>query len=498
MKSEEENIKLFINGKLRYSECNRVQKLIEFCLQLNFESQSKGELNDVLAPFMSGCSRLRLVGISGYVTKSLGYFLQHGRGISIKSLELIRLHLNSSSQFREFLDTFPGLENEVSDSMKRKWRRRKKQSEEPLTEEKRRAKLREGVTKGRVMPKYLLQRPDDTFLAVLPLWEQVNQMQMSEWKLQPVIEGLERCLVEELILNGVKANPADWERLFKMFTNPSFTCLKRLTLCMNGISDKCFAKLVPGLSCQSNLTYLKLSGNEVGPDFLDALEECPMMENLEFLALQETGMDSENIEQLGYILKHFPSLSTLDIACSPCSDDTSIISILDGVQHCPQLNRLMISLHHVTEIALNHLQTKVDTLARLKELHLIHSPVPEKVIACATGIIPVMPNLADLRISSTPPDKTKPQNKGTARVSCEVADLFSNSYPSDSFFEVSEHPLHHLWTRQLCQPVGKEFRSNQSRTANAKVIVTEMQKFLNFEYVIIATGTKNVTPCCIT
>ncbi|XP_030835385.1 uncharacterized protein LOC100890694 [Strongylocentrotus purpuratus] len=444
MKSEEENIKLFMNGKLHYTECQRVQKLIEFCLQLNFESQSKGELNDVLAPLMSGCSRLRLVGISSYVTKSLGYFLQHGRGISIKSLELIRLHLNSSSEFREFLNSFPGLENDVSDSLKRKRRRRKKQSEEPLTEEKRREKLREGVTKGREIPKYLLQRPDDTFLAVLPLWEQVNQMQMSEWNFGPVIDGLERCPVEELILNGVKANPADWERLFRMFSNSSFTSLKRLTLSMNNISDECLAKLVPGLSRQSNLTQLKLSGNEVGPDFLDALEECPMMENLEELVLEKTDMDSESIEQLGDLLKHFPSLSALDIRRNTSSDDTSIISILDGVQHCPQLDKLMISLHHVTEKALNQLQTKVGTLARLKELHLVHTPVPEKVIACAAGFLPVMPNLEDLRISGTPPDKTKPHDEGTARVSCEVADLFSNAVlatPSLRFLSILYTPF---------------------------------------------------------
>nr|XP_054773834.1 uncharacterized protein LOC129281935 [Lytechinus pictus] len=427
MKSEEENIKLFLTGKLHYTECNRIQKLIEFCLQLNFESQSKGKLNDVLMPLMSGCSRLRLVGISSYVTKSLGYLLQYSKGFSIKSLELIRLHLNSSSEFREFLNTFPGLEQDVSQTMTKKRRKRKKQNEEPLTEEKRREKIREGVTKGRQIPKYLLQRPDDTFLAVLPLWEQVNQMQMSEWNFGPVIDGLEHCPVEELILNGVKAEPEDWEKLFRIFGSPSFTSLKKLTLGMNGIEDECLAKIVPGLSCQSYLTHLKLSGNEVGPDFLDALEECPMMNNLEVLVLEKTDMDSESIEQLGDLLKHFPSLSSLDIRRNECSDDTSIISILDGLQHCPKLERLFISLHKVSEKALENLQMKEGTLANLKELHLVHTPVPEKVIECAAGILPVMPNLEDLRISGTPPDKTKEHQEDRGRISHEVSDLFSKA-----------------------------------------------------------------------
>ena len=338
LSSEADNIVLFMKGKLHYSECQRLQRLIEFCLQLNYESQSRGALTDVLKPMLSGCTRLRLVGISSYVTKSLGYFLQYSQGLSIKSLELIRLYLNSSTEFREFLNTFPGLENDVSSSIHKKRRKKKKAKEElPLTEERRIEMLREGVVKMKHVPNYLMQRNDETFMAVLPLWDNVSKMQMSEWNFGPVIEGLRNCQLEELNLNGVKSEQEDWKHLFEYLSSPASSPMQRLTLSMTGLEEDLMAEIVPALRSLTNLKYLKLSGNDVGAEFLDAIEECPPFENLETLILDKTDMEAESIQQLGDLLSKFPALKNLDIRRNEGSNDTAIGSVLTNIHHCRNL-----------------------------------------------------------------------------------------------------------------------------------------------------------------
>ncbi|XP_071485179.1 uncharacterized protein [Diadema antillarum] len=409
---EADKISDFMKGKLHYTNCGQVQKIIEFCFQLNFESQSEGKLNDVLGRILSGCTRIRLVGISSYVMKSLGYALEYSDGLPIKALELIRLHLDSSSEFREFLNTFSGLEEEVSSSMNKKLRKKKKRGLVALTQEKRIEMLQNGDSKERC-PKYLLQRTDDVFVTLLPVWQNISKMQKSEWNFRPVIEGLRHCPLEELILNGVKAEPNDWMTLFSTIGSTSFNSLQKLTLGMTGIEDEHLASLAPAIRSQTNLRYLKLSGNEVGIDFLEALEGDPLT-TLETLILDKTEMDTQALELLGKLLSCFPALRKLDIRRNEGSTNLAIKSVLDNVHHCENLECFMISLYQVTGSVFDTLHQKVVSMEKLKELHLVHTPYPEMVLRKVAGMLPMLSRLQDLRISGKPPNKTetgKPPNE---------------------------------------------------------------------------------------
>ena len=421
------HLKLYMENRLDYQKCSRQQKLLEIFLHLNYECHKKGHLIDVLKPLFDGCNRVRLIGTSAYSARSLGYFLQHGGGEYITSVEIIRLDLDSGFGLRLFINMFYGLEEHVAKTIKKK-RKRMTAVKEPLTDIERRKELRAKITSDLEVPHHLRKSvTDEIFIAVFPLWQELSKLQMGKGTIGPIVTGLKHTpLIEELILNGVQVKQdQEWEDLFSVISSQSQPELKTLILTNTYLSKELLDILVSVLKKQRNLQYLDISGNKVESDFLKSLEECLPMSNLQTLSLHKTEMDSESIRSFGKLLEQFPKLRVLDVRRNPGTDDEGIQSILSGLQHCKNMEGFMISLYKVTSAGINSLKENAHLFSNLKELHLIHAQDPNDIILCATELITTNSKLEDIRISVKPVNI--PEKRKSVTASKEVISRFSDA-----------------------------------------------------------------------
>ena len=193
---------------------------------------------------------------------------------------------------------------------------------------------------------------------------------------------------DELVLNGIPTiRENEKEKLLCILSDPACENLVTLALINNGLDEEYFDRLLPVLRHRNNLTYLDLSGNQVGNAFVNAMSKSPILK-IQTLMLQGTGMDSKAIAKLGTLLKDFDALRTLDIRHNEDSDDDAISVIIDNIRYCPSLKRLRISLFKVTKNGFAYLKKNASTLSGLKELNLLHTPSPELIIQCAADLLP--------------------------------------------------------------------------------------------------------------
>ncbi|XP_022084772.1 uncharacterized protein LOC110976092 [Acanthaster planci] len=392
------NISLYLSGQLNFKFCQKTQRLLETCLQLNFESKSEGQFNHLFNSLfgVSGC--VRLVEMSSYVAKALGYLFAHAFQcklcrepedrcvLSVRSLQLICIKLDSSTQFREFLNCYPGTEEAISEFM------RKSVSQRDLVSV--RKKLE---TSERKIPSYLDSRDDLTFSAVAPIWQEMSQQEMQDFSLGLVLSGLEESSLDELVLNGVRADRKDWDVLFKMIQNDVFAQMTRLTLSLNDLTCDQSAQLATALTATPNLKYLKMAGNELGEGFVKNL---PPMLNLENIILDKSNMASKAMVEFTQKLDGYPCLRKLDLRRNENTNDQVIQSICDNMRKT--WKELRLSLYEVSEGGLQNLQTSIGVSDGLTHLDLVHSPIPDKVIQYFASALSSLPQLVDLRISGIP------------------------------------------------------------------------------------------------
>ena len=426
---ESDDVSSFQRGELDYKKSFKMQKLMEFCLQLNFESQSQGKLNNALKPLLDiENGSIRLVQISLPVTRYLAYFLAYRKNCFIKSFELIRLHSDTEFAFRSVLDIFHGLEKDMGDFFKN----RKENDEELLTEENRRKQLREDAVRGIYIPQHLIMMiPDDYFEKVMPLWQEVSQRREFVGSILPIIDELGSCSFEKLNLTGIQEENKDiWAKVVALISNPKFTTLQNLVLMNNHIHEEVLEQLVKAIKNQTSLKQLDLSGNKINAKFIQALSTNLPKSKLEALILQEASMSSEAIEVLGENLPQFVELHTLDIRMNANTSDSSLRAIFGSTHDCKKLSRLRISMYGVTINGYPYLQEKLRENPPLKELRLIHSLLPNDLLQCLAEGLPCMTYLEDLHVSGSTPDKSRPDflpDCITQNVACQFSDALHGS-----------------------------------------------------------------------
>ena len=111
---DQESLKSFLKGYANFKKWQDWQTSIEFCFQMNYESQSEGELNTVLEPLLTDDRRIRLVEPSSLVIKHVCYFLKYFTHSRVNSLELIRLHGDTEFALWYWLSTFPKFNQKIS------------------------------------------------------------------------------------------------------------------------------------------------------------------------------------------------------------------------------------------------------------------------------------------------------------------------------------------------------------------------------------------------
>ncbi|XP_038069500.1 uncharacterized protein LOC119738658 [Patiria miniata] len=405
-----QNISQYLRGKLHFEHCQKTQRLIETCLQLNFESKGKGRFNDLFNSLFGDSCCVRLVGISSYMAKALGYLfayscqrqscqesisrssLEDGRHtLSLRSLQLICIKLESSTQFREFLNCYPGTEEAISSFMGNSV---KPESQGDLVTI--RKKLQ---TSEQSIPSYLGNRPDLTFAAVVPIWQEVSKQQLQDFSLGFVLSGLKECALEEVVLNGVNAEPKYWVALFKMIQDGVFVQMTKMTLSLNDLTSDQTSQLAAVLVATPNLKYLKLAGNELGEGFVRNLPHLPQLENV---ILDKSKMSSKAMVEFTKNLEQYPCLKKLDLRRNENTDDEVIHSVCDTLGDGKTWKELRLSLYKVSEAGLDHFQGSMGLAEALTHVNLVHSPIPDKVIQYCAKALASLPRLEDLRISGIP------------------------------------------------------------------------------------------------
>ncbi|XP_022084773.1 uncharacterized protein LOC110976093 [Acanthaster planci] len=416
-----QNISLYLSGKLHFKHCQKIQRLIETCLQLNFESKSEGHFNHLFNSLFGDSSCVRLVGMSTYVAKALGYLFGHSRPntsrqdtseeyyppegmqcLSVKRLQLICIKLDIGRQFREFLNCYPGTEEEISNFMR-----------DSLKNEINISSIRSQLqTSGQNIPRYLDDRPDLDFVAVAPIWQELSKHQVNEFSFRFVLSGLKESSLDELTLNGVTAKREDWGDLLKMIEDGEFSKMMRLTLSLNGLTFEQTAHLATALKATPILKELKVSGNELGEGFAENLPKIPQLQSvvLDKLELPSGAM----VAFIQKLLDQYPYLQKLDLRRNENTDDDAIQAICDNMKCWQNWKELRLSLYKVSEVGLDNLQRSIRSADGLTHLNLVHSPIPVKVIQYCTSALSSLPQLVDLRISGIPTTISEEDSSCTA------------------------------------------------------------------------------------
>ena len=453
LSAQKDELNNFISGKLHHERWQEVQRMIELCLRLYYESPSNEAFDCFMLPLLGDSFCVRLVGFSAALSKYLGYFLAHMDGQYIKSVELRHLHSSSELSFKSYLDTFKEIKIAFTKSIART-RETKSKYVENVPENKRRWKLYGEEQKSDQIPQHLLMRMgDEVFNAVLPLWQQVNRKQLRAGSIGPVIDGLncmKNCSIEEIFLDGVHCNNEDWKRFFSFMLHGAWTSLKRLSIINTHLQATLMSNLAHALGTHPNLVHLDLSGNHIDSEFLDSLSVCLVAGKLETLILQEVEMDSFSLKKLGKLVRNIPSLRIFDIKWNTEMNDEALYVIGDSLKKCTKLERLTISLYDVTKYGYKQV-IEMDHFYRLVEIHFADSAKPEELLICITRIMPSMEKVQVVRISGTTGTNSKVSSHW---VTSRAADLFSNAisktpslkwlsvlyikFPSQSFINLLE------------------------------------------------------------
>ena len=398
--STSDDLELYQKGELHFLKLFGVIERIEICLQLNYESQSLGKLNYTMKPLFDICKRLRLVETIPSIAKYIGYLMEYSENFSFESLEIIRIYLDSVFTVRSTLDTFYGLELQISESLHEGLEQCVK-SKEFLREEDMMSTIHEHLIKGNKIPSYLLKMvPANSFNYIVCLWTKFKVKErrtISQGIIRDILRGMRTCQITELTLSGLREeNSDDWDNLFTIISSDYLRALQKVALVNNGLKDVHMPTLLAALNSLRGLTHLDLSGNNIGDKLIQLIPNHPL-KDLKVLTLREIAMSSDTIELLGKCLFHFPSLQTLDIRVNTNMDDRGLSSILTNLFHCPGLERLMLSLDKVTEIGFKILENS--SISSLKELHLLGTQFPQIALQCVSNILPRMTSMEELVIN---------------------------------------------------------------------------------------------------
>ncbi|XP_071796702.1 NACHT, LRR and PYD domains-containing protein 3-like [Asterias amurensis] len=410
-----ENIKQYLEGKLYYKECQKVQRLIELCLQLNFEGRSNGAFNDILNCLFGDICHIRLVEIPNYIAKTLGYLFLHSfqkktsdevtgsdaswpgeveTVLSVRSVDLSFVRLESSTEFREFLNCYPGAEELISRSLFDSIDSQRRNVMKPHEI----SQLLQST--GEERPGYFRDRPDFTYFSVLPICQEVRRRQVDNFNLGFILPALKKCILQELVLNGVKSEDCHWSELFRMLKEGLFREITKLILCLNGLTSCQTASLASSLESTPKLKYLKVSGNEVGEDFVEML---PPLTDVENIILDKAEMSSGAIVKIFEKVKTYPCLTKLDLRRNKQMNETVVDSVCKLLDEKRNWTEFRVSLYDVSAASLVLLKDKLALSHGLTHVYLVHSPVPDTVISCTASILSDLPNLVDLRMSGVIP-----------------------------------------------------------------------------------------------
>ena len=398
--STSDDLELYQKGELHFLKLFGVIKRIEICLQFNYESQSLGKLNSTIKPLFDICKRLRLVETIPSIAKYIAYLMKYRKNFSFLSLEIIRISLDSDFTVRSSLNTFYGLESQISELLHEGLQQCVK-NKDYLKEEDMRNTIHEHIIKDTKIPSYLLKKvPAHSFNTIVNIWTRLKvkeRRKISQGIIRDISRGLESCQIRELTLSGLREeNSDDWDKLFTIISSDYQRALQKVTLVSNGLKDVHMPTLLAALKSLRSLTHLDLSGNKIGDKLIQLIPNHPL-KDLKVLTLRETAMSSDTIELLGKCLLHFPSLQTLDIRVNTNMDDRGLSAILTNLYHCPGLDRLMLSLDNVTKIGFDILENS--SISSLKELHLLGTQLPQIALQCVSHILPRMTSMKELVIN---------------------------------------------------------------------------------------------------
>ncbi|XP_022106374.1 uncharacterized protein LOC110987702 isoform X2 [Acanthaster planci] len=241
-----------------------VQKVIDLCLQVNFEGKCKCSLNkDLRSMFPEG--RLRLFGISRHRLRLLSYLLEHAEGpstdcnLNLKSIELFRFEQHDWEEIQEYLEEF------VPGSIKSTTCKRLHNPKQHLKKE---------ITSRTSKDQMFLHRQSERDSAVLTLESialedlresQSGNCQMSSSSQSFVLSLSHLTLLDSVVLVGSILNPGEICSLANHALR-NLPKLKRLDLRLNKeFDDAAFTTVMFSLPQWKSLIDLRLSLFKVTP-----------------------------------------------------------------------------------------------------------------------------------------------------------------------------------------------------------------------------------------
>ncbi|KAJ8022527.1 Protein NLRC5 [Holothuria leucospilota] len=394
--NEELKVKVpeYEKGSLPLHECQIMQKYFELCLQLNFEADSQGKLNQQLSSIF--CNQVvRMVGISSYVAEALGHYLKY-IGVEddshactcdqpLKSLQLMQLNLQSTTAFREVRKQFPSAEEMHTRNMKIYTRQNSADLERlkcSLT-----IKEKTGLTG-------MEHWNDYEFIAKYQLCQLFKTWQYSRISLQPILTYLMHLRLEKLTLTGQHLSDSlclltDALRLGRL------SRLMHLSLSHCELTENETEELAPFIQNLTSLRELDLTNNRLGPTFGEHLAKIV---NLNTLMLEKTIYEVDVMEKFAESFQSLTYLTCLEFRRNEITEVgmlklSSSLSFLQNLQavHLPMQNLPAEVFPKLVEALAQHKD--------LRDVQLLHTCWPSELCQSVAHIVPKLKKLEDFRIS---------------------------------------------------------------------------------------------------
>ncbi|XP_054755021.2 NLR family CARD domain-containing protein 4-like [Lytechinus pictus] len=448
VEEDRESIQRFWSGQLPISECRRVQEKIELCLNLNYESQCRGQFNKHLQPIFHV---IRLFSPPQRTARTLGYMLQHsvpskvvafptknGRRsecdylvstnddssgchnkssavdqgsnksdekvhvddssnasdgiLAVRSLEIIHVNEMFDDQFRQIRDFLPKVKKDFFQNV----------NNLAMMETNTWSSIRNRLTtKSPADFEDIDHLSDNQFVAYLPVKEEMKKWQVNEIYLDGILTGLRYCSVETLVITGIARRSQKWRDLFDALSSPEWRRLVKLDLSRNNLSSVLMSLLGRALVDKPNLQHFDVSGNEIKKSFVSLIPSLP---SLRRIYLNSEHMEPQTLAEFGGKLAGFPNIEVIDLNDNPL-DDTAAAEIGDALRGCTKLQRLRLDVSKVSEGGISRMVAKIKFVPSLTHIGLYKHHNADALVKSVTSSLNKLPKIMSLSLTCREDDE---------------------------------------------------------------------------------------------
>ncbi|XP_038061528.1 uncharacterized protein LOC119732177 [Patiria miniata] len=425
----------------------QLQKLIELCLQLNFERQCEGALNEKLK-LIFPCGRVRLIGTSSNKLRLLSYLLEHAQPVdksklNITSVELLRIGRYDWSELLQYIVYFSSGKREPEDKETKKTKMEKPTKKKALktktedtqvsstgTKQARAPATQKGVKKlttntGKVSSslnepqpsaeKQQKNKADQTTIPD-PRTEGDNKPKLEVLQYSPSVgsessnkdggnenESIDLSLDEDIAsYNVIKSN--NDQVILKQLCEVIHSKNQDMPRFPPGMSD------ISVLQTMQTFCLQELLDSQAGECYSSGaardLARClTRLEMLESLVLVGTILSSDAICELAKSAHQLPNLKKLDLRLNKEFDDRAFVAVTNlPLRECKKLSDLRLSLYGVTDGGFDQVQMEMKgdehRWTRLKTLYLLHGSPIEKFVGFLSSCLRYFYSVESFHISA--------------------------------------------------------------------------------------------------